>query len=75
MTYGCCSLILDNLGRSSDQTLHLPGRNESGTKKNNESKKSFVKTKEYVLRQNKYYLGGATCWSSNWLYKNIGKII
>ena len=28
----------------------------------------FVKTKEYVWHQNKVYVGGTTCWSSNWLY-------
>ena len=27
--------------------------------------KAFVRTKESVLRQNKDYVGGATCWSSS----------
>ena len=44
---------------------YLSSRNESGANKNKESEKAFVKTKDYVLRQNNYYVGGATCWSSN----------
>ena len=31
--------------------LYLSGQNESGAKKNNESEKAFVKTKECVWRQ------------------------
>ena len=31
-----------------------------------------METKEFVWHQNKYYVGGATFWSSNWLY-NICK--
>ena len=27
--------------------------------------------KEYIWRQNKDHVGGATCWSSNWLYKEL----
>ena len=41
---------------------------ESGAKENNECEKAFVKANEYVLCQNKDYVEGATCWSSNWLY-------
>ena len=37
--------------------LYLSGRNESGANKNHASEK----TKEYVLRQNKYFAGEATC--------------
>ena len=38
--------------------LHLSGRNEKGRQQNNESKKAFVKAKEYVWHQNKDYVGG-----------------
>ena len=31
-------------------------------------KNAFVQTKERVWCQNKDYVGGATCWSSNSLY-------
>ena len=41
--------------------LYLSGQNESAANKNNESEKTFVKTKEYVWHQNKDYVGGATC--------------
>ena len=41
--------------------MYLSGQNESSANKNNESEKAFVKTKEYVWRQNKDYVGGATC--------------
>ena len=36
--------------------LYLSGRNESGANKNNESEKAFVKTKEYVWRQNNFFM-------------------
>ena len=38
--------------------LYLSGRNESGANNNNEDKVIY-------WRQNKDYVGGATCWSSN----------
>ena len=41
--------------------LYLSGLYERGTNKNNESEKAFAKTKEYVWRQNKDYVGGAAC--------------
>ena len=41
--------------------LYLSGQKEKGHQLNNESGKDFAKTKEYVWRQNKYYVGGATC--------------
>ena len=50
--------------------LYLSGWNESGANKNNESEKAFV----YVLRQNKDYVGRATCLSSNWLKHGISRI-
>ena len=43
-----------------------------GRQKNNESEKDqkvFIRTKKCVWRKNKDYMGGATCWSSSWLYK------
>ena len=41
--------------------LNLSGRNESGSNKNNESEKAFVKTKEYIWRQNRDDDGAGTC--------------
>ena len=41
------------LNLSVTDLLYLSGRNESGTNKNKESEKAFVKTKEYVWCQNK----------------------
>ena len=38
------------------QLLYLSGQNEWGANKNNESGKAYVKTKEYVWRQNKDYV-------------------
>ena len=35
-------------------------RNKSGANKTNESEKAFEKTKEYVWRKNKDYVGGAS---------------
>ena len=45
--------------------LYLSGRNEKGRHQNRESEKAFVKTKEYVWRQNNnQQLGGAPMqWS------------
>ena len=34
-----------------------------------------MKTKEYVWHQNKDYVGGATCWSSNWVYFQPRKLL
>ena len=39
---------------------------------NNQTEEAFCETKEYAWRENKSYVAGATCWSSNWLY-NICK--
>ena len=41
--------------------LYKSGRTENGTNENN-------RTKKHVWCQNENYVGGATCWSSNWLY-------
>ena len=38
-----------------------PGQNEKGRQQNNEGEKVFEKTKEFVWRQNKDYVGEATC--------------
>ena len=41
--------------------LFLSGRNESDANKKIEREKAFAKTKEYVWRQNKVYVGEAIC--------------
>ena len=40
--------------------VYLSGWNKKGGLLNDESKKAFVKTKEYVWRHNKDYVGGVT---------------
>ena len=49
--------------------MYLSGRNESGANKHNENEKAFVKT--ICLVPDKDYVGGATCWSSNFIYPKV----
>ena len=62
------SLVLLLSFGANHSLLYLSGRNEEGCQQKNESKKVFWKTKEYAWRQNKDYVGEATCWSSNSLF-------
>ena len=47
--------------------MYLFSWDESGANNSKESEEAFCETKEYLWRENKDYVGGATCWSSNWL--------
>ena len=49
------------------QNITLFTKNK-GHQYNNGSEKASMRTKEYVPRQNKDYVGGATCWSSDSLF-------
>ena len=60
-------------GIQSDVLL-LSGHNKKGTNTNNKLKKAFVRKKKYVWCKNKDYAGGATCGSSNSLFKELQKM-